>query len=323
MHMADALLSPAVGIAMDALGAGAIALSAAHIKKDESADKKIPLMGVAGAFVFAAQMINFTIPGTGSSGHIGGGVLLAGLLGGAPAFVSISAVLVIQCLFFADGGLLALGCNIFNIGVVPCLIIYPLLFKPLLKKGITYARLSLASVASAIAALELGAFCVVLQTSASGITALPFGAFAAFMLPIHLAIGAVEGVVTAAILGFVYKMRSEILVNALTDGRISGGAPMKKMIAVFALATVAIGGGLSIFASVNPDGLEWSIAKTAGAALGGENAVPMGLNALNAPASGITGAAITFVLACAAGLAIHMVKKYKKRAKPAEDAPAK
>jgi cobalt/nickel transport system permease protein len=84
MHMADALLSPAVGVTMCAVSAGAVAYSAAKVKKDELGEKKLPVMAVAGAFVFASQMINFTIPATGSSGHIGGGVLLAALLGDTP-----------------------------------------------------------------------------------------------------------------------------------------------------------------------------------------------------------------------------------------------
>lgn len=135
MHMADALVSPTVGGVMLAVSAGAAAYSVYQIRKqDDFGEKKIPLMAVTGAFVFAAQMINFTIPGTGSSGHIGGGILLSAILGGPAAMLTMAAVLTIQCLFFADGGLLALGCNIFNMGVIPCLIIYPLLFKPLLRR---------------------------------------------------------------------------------------------------------------------------------------------------------------------------------------------
>jgi cobalt/nickel transport system permease protein len=134
MHMADALLSPAVGTAMIVSSAGAVYFSAAKVKH-EMDEKKVPLMGVMGAFVFAAQMINFTIPATGSSGHIGGGILLAALLGPYPAFLSLAAVLVIQALFFADGGLLALGCNIFNMGVYACFVAYPLIYKPIIKIG--------------------------------------------------------------------------------------------------------------------------------------------------------------------------------------------
>ena len=84
MHMADALVSPVVGGVMLAVSTGTIGYSIKKITKDEMDDKKVPLMGIMGAFVFAAQMINFTIPGTGSSGHIGGGILLAALLGPVP-----------------------------------------------------------------------------------------------------------------------------------------------------------------------------------------------------------------------------------------------
>ncbi len=128
MHMADALLSPAVGGALWAASSGTIAYCSAKVRK-ELDDRKVPLMGVLGAFLFAAQMINFTIPGTGSSGHLGGGLLLAILLGPHAAFLTIASVLVVQALFFADGGLLALGCNIFNLGVFPAFVAYPYVYR--------------------------------------------------------------------------------------------------------------------------------------------------------------------------------------------------
>jgi cobalt/nickel transport system permease protein len=108
MHMADALLSPAVGGTMWAATAGTIAWCSKKVRA-ELDERKVPLMGVLAAFIFAAQMINFTIPATGSSGHLGGGLLLAVLLGPWAAFLAIASVLFIQALFFADGGLLALG----------------------------------------------------------------------------------------------------------------------------------------------------------------------------------------------------------------------
>ena len=157
MHMADALLSSPVGGAMYAAGAGAIGWAAKKIGRDPQLERKLPLMAMSGAFVFAAQMINFTIPGTGSSGHLGGGMLLAGLLGGAPALLTITAVLLVQCLFFADGGLLALGANIFNMGVIPCLIVWPLIFRPILSKGLTRGRLWTASILACVISLQLGA----------------------------------------------------------------------------------------------------------------------------------------------------------------------
>ena len=130
MHMADALISPAVGGAMWAATGALIGVSAKQLQRKFD-DRRVPLMGVAGAFIFAAQMINFTIPGTGSSGHLGGGMMLAILLGPQAAFLTIASVLTIQALFFADGGLLALGCNMFNLGVFPCFLAYPFLYKPL------------------------------------------------------------------------------------------------------------------------------------------------------------------------------------------------
>ncbi len=126
MHMADALLSPAVGGAMWAATAAVTVYSSTRVKQSLD-EHKVPLMGVLAAFVFAAQMINFTIPATGSSGHLGGGLLLAILLGPHAAFLAIASVLTVQALFFADGGLLALGCNIINLGFFPCFIAYPLI----------------------------------------------------------------------------------------------------------------------------------------------------------------------------------------------------
>ena len=92
MHMQDALISPAVGGAMWAAAAGLIGYSCRKLAANPD-DSKIPLMGVTGAFVFAAQMINFTIPGTGSSGHIGGGILLAIILGPWAGFLVMASIL--------------------------------------------------------------------------------------------------------------------------------------------------------------------------------------------------------------------------------------
>ena len=121
MHMADALVSPAVAGTMYAVSAAAAAYSVKEIKL-EDLDRKVPAMGVMGAFVFAAQMINFTIPGTGSSGHLCGGMLLSAVLGPCAGFLTMIAILAIQCLLFADGGLLALGCNVWNMAFYGCFV---------------------------------------------------------------------------------------------------------------------------------------------------------------------------------------------------------
>lgn len=262
MHMVDALISPAVGGVMWASTAGLAAYSAKKVHNDVD-ESKIPLMGVLGAAVFAAQMINFAIPGTGSSGHLGGGMILAALLGPYAGFLVMTSILVVQALFFGDGGLLALGSNIFNLGFYTCFIAYPLFFKPLTKKNFTSTRILLGSILAAILGLQLGAFSVVMQTVFSGISDLPFRTFVLLMQPIHLAIGIVEGLVTAAAVTYVWKARPEIIENTAA-GKSFGPISAKKVIVVFALFAAITGGGLSWFASANPDGLEWAMLHTSG-----------------------------------------------------------
>ena len=157
-------------------------------------------MGVMGAFVFAAQMLNFAIPGTGSSGHIVGGILLCAMLGTRAAFVTLSSVIMLQCLLFADGGLLALGCNIINMAAMSCLVAYPAVYRPIAGDGASAGRIFAASILSSVVALELGAVAVVVETSLSGIAQLPPARFLAFMLPIHLLIGLGEGIATGSVL---------------------------------------------------------------------------------------------------------------------------
>ena len=219
MHMADALVAPAVAATMYVCSGGAAGFSVKKVRL-ESDPKKIPVMGVMGAFVFAAQMINFTIPGTGSSGHLCGGMMLTALLGPYAAFLTMIGVLLIQCLLFADGGLLALGCNIWNMAFYGCFVGYFLIYRPLMRsrcfarrgeRAANRLKITLASVLGCVLTLQLGAFSVVLETTLSGITDLPFGAFCAIMQPIHLAIGLIEGLITAAVLLFLYEARPELL----------------------------------------------------------------------------------------------------------------
>lgn len=261
MHMADALLSPAVGVTMWAASATTVAYCSKKVRV-EMDDRRIPLMGVLGAFVFATQLVNFTIPVTGSSGHLGGGLILSILLGPYAAFLTISSVLVIQAFFFADGGLLALGCNMFNLGFIPAFIAYPLVYKKTVGAAPSPARISTASMAAAIVALQLGAFGVVVETVTSGISSLPFSTFVVFMQPVHLAIGVTEGLVTASVINFVYKARPEIM--PLTPKfRPTGSLPTRDIVLGFLAVAMLMGGGVSLLASEKPDGLEWSIMKTA------------------------------------------------------------
>lgn len=261
MHMADALLSTPVALVMVGLSAAALAGAGRSLRRQPD-DRRVPLMGVLGAFVFALQMVNFAIPGTGASGHLGGGLLLAILLGPAAALVAMTSVLVVQALCFGDGGLLALGANIFNLGVLPCLVAYPLVYRPLAgtRPG---PRQVLAAVVAALVALQLGALGVVLQTGASGIAGLSMATFAWLMLPIHAAIGLAEGLATAALVRFLQRSAPEWLPAGDTSSSAARG-PQRTMIRRTAAATVFTAAVLSALASPLPDGLEWSLAKSAG-----------------------------------------------------------
>lgn len=258
MHMADALLIPAVGVTMYAAAAVPAAISVKKVRLEQDTEK-IPMMGIMGAFVFAAQMVNFTIPGTGSSGHLCGGMLLTALLGPYGAFLTMISVLMIQCLMFADGGILALGANIWNMAFYGCFVGYFCIYRPVMKNKISRTRLIAASMLGSIISLQLGAFSVALETLISGITELPFGIFLAVMQPIHLAIGCVEGMITAAVLCFVYTVRPEIFNKEITENKFS----LKKTLVTLAAAAFVIAGGLSLYACSDPDGLEWSVMKAA------------------------------------------------------------
>lgn len=262
MHMADALISPAVGGTLWAVSATTIAYCSRKVRSGLN-DGIVPLMGVMGAFIFAAQMINFTIPVTGSSGHLGGGMILAVLLGPYAAFLTIASVLVVQALFFADGGLLALGCNMFNLGFFPAFIAYPLIYKKIVGSTPTPTKISIASMIAAVIGLQLGAFGVVVETVSSGISSLPFTTFLAIMQPIHLAIGIVEGMVTASVISFVYNAKPEILQSAMEE-RPTDTHPVRGIVIGFLVVTALTGGVLSWFASEHPDGLEWSITRITG-----------------------------------------------------------
>jgi cobalt/nickel transport system permease protein len=261
MHMADALLSPTVGLALWGVAGTALAAASRRVR-ERTDDRLVPLMGLLGAFVFAAQMINFTIPATGSSGHLGGGLLLAILLGPHAAFVVMASVLTVQALFFADGGLLALGANMFNLGLLPCLVAYPLIYRPLAGASPSRRRAASATLLAALIGAQLGALGVVLQTTLSGISSLPLNTFLLLMLPIHAAIGIVEGIATVAIVQFLRNARPEML-DAQASIAPERGPSMRPLLATLALAALLTGGVLSWFASTRPDGLEWAVERVA------------------------------------------------------------
>lgn len=334
MHMADALLSPAVGLGLYAVTGVALVISARKLKPElQNNPSLMALMGVLGAFVFAAEMVNFSIPGTGSSGHLGGAMLLAIILGPWAGFVVVASFLLIQALFFGDGGLLAWGANAFNLGVMSCFVIYPLVYRPLAGDGSQRKRVTLAVIVSCTLSMASAALGVTVETELSGITTIPFMPFMMLMVPVHLVIGLVEGVITAAILSYVARTQPDLLqrqsmpATPWRSGRTLMGG--------FLLAAVLTGGVLTWFSSRAPEGVEWALngmghAKAlevaAGDGLKSQLAhiqssmtlfdgtpVPGG-EGIVSPASsfeGLTGSALTLGLVLAVGLLLRWRRRQK------------
>src|SRR6516164_8321259 len=116
MHLPDGFLDAKTALLSTGAAAAGVGI-ALHQVRTSLTPRQMPMLGLAAAFVFAAQMLNFPVAG-GTSGHLVGGVLTAVLLGPSAAVLVITCVLIVQCLMFADGGLLALGANVFNMAVV-------------------------------------------------------------------------------------------------------------------------------------------------------------------------------------------------------------
>lgn len=259
MHMSDTLISLDVALPFLVISAVTLTVSCFFTQKQTfTSPKLVVLMAVLGAFIFAAQMINFTIPGTGASGHIAGALLLAILLGPMPAFVVLASVLIIQALLFADGGLLALGTNIFNLGIITCFFVYPFIWKPLAGNFSSKKRMVIASVVAGCCAMILGSTSVALETSLSGITLLPLNKFLMLIVPVHFVIGVVEGILTASLLFFLFE-RHEFKGDFFK----SSTQHERQVIRLFAILATITGGGLTLLASTYPDGLEWSVKQLA------------------------------------------------------------
>ena len=207
MHIPDGFLSAPVWVAAGGIAAAVVAVSAARLGKQGLEEKQVPLMGVAGAFIFAAQMVNFPIA-SGTSGHLGGGVLAALLLGPWAGTLVMTAVLVVQALLFQDGGITALGANVLNLGILPCLLGF-VLFR-LLRRLLPGSRGTLiGAFLTAWLLTVLGAGLAAVQLALSG--TVPLGLALPAMAGIHALIGIGEGLITAAALAFLLRVRRDLV----------------------------------------------------------------------------------------------------------------
>lgn len=255
MHMANELLTRNVAGAFILVAGGGLVLAARAAQR--SMDPfRVPLTGVLAAFVFAAQMINFPIPVGGTSGHLVGSVLLAILLGPHIATLAMASILIIQCLIFQDGGLLALGANIVNMGLLPCYLGYAI-FRPLAGATPTPARLFLATMIATVSAVTTGAAMVPVQTALSGVLVVPFQSFLLLMIGLHLLVGLVEALITVAVIGYLVRVRPATLTLGRTDLQGAGGTVSATWVASSILVIALLVGGVgSLFASQLPDALD-------------------------------------------------------------------
>lgn len=204
MHIPDGFLDLKTTVSFWGASLGFLGYAAKKVR-EELEEKSIPLMGVLGAFVFAAQMLNFPIL-NGTSGHFVGGVLLGIVLGPFAGFITMCSILTLQSLLFADGGITALGANIFNMGVIGVILGF-FLYKIFLK--IFRGNYIISSFISGFLSIVLGAISCAIQLAISGTIPLKLGLPA--MAGIHSLIGIPEGLITSLVLSFIYKIRKDLI----------------------------------------------------------------------------------------------------------------
>jgi len=242
LHIPDGFLSLVVSIICWAITA--LTLNVAISRTNKSlGERQVPLMGVMAAFIFAAQMVNFPVAG-GTSGHLLGGALAAIVLGPWAAMLVMTAVIAVQALLFQDGGLLVMGANILNMGLLTAAVGYGL-YRSVLGKS-QGTKLAMAGVAAWISVMT-GALTTSLQLWLSGTARLEIVIPA--MFGVHALIGVGEALITVAALGFIFRTRPDLLDEKSASaqgsrGWVFAGVVITLMVVLF-----------SPLASANPDGL--------------------------------------------------------------------
>ncbi len=290
LHIPDGFLTLIVSLIFWAATALMVGLAISKTNKTLG-EKQIPLMGVMAAFIFAAQMLNFPVAG-GTSGHFLGGALAAIVLGPWAGILVMTAVVSLQALLFQDGGLLVMGANIFNMGILTAMIGFGL-YRLVIGQSRS-VRLATAGVGAWLATMA-AALLTALQLWVSGTTRLEIVIPA--MLGVHALIGIGEALITVAALAFIEQTRPDLL-NAEKSAASGGRGWVVAGIIVAALAVL-----ISPLASGNPDGLE-RVAEDLGFLESGQNApfeilpdytIPLlGETAISTILAGIVGAVVVF-----------------------------
>jgi cobalt/nickel transport system permease protein len=251
MHIPDGFLSLAVALVFWALSVLTVGYALGRLHRGLR-ERQVPLMGVLAAVIFAGQMLNFSVTG-GTSGHLLGAALASILLGPWPAVLIMTCVVSVQALIFQDGGLLALGANIFNMAVVGVFVAWGA--YQLIRRILPQSRGSLvfAGFLAAWSSIEIASLVAALQLALSGTS--PANIAIPAMGGIHALIGLGEGLITVGALVFLMTVRPGILQNTSASGD-------SRVLWIGGLAFAVVLAILSPLASSHPDGLEWVAERT-------------------------------------------------------------
>jgi len=248
VHIPDGFVDGKTAVATAALAAVGLAVALRNVRLSFP-PRRVPLIGLAAAFVFAAQMLNFPVAG-GTSGHLIGGVLAAVLLGPSAAVVVLSSVLILQCLLFADGGLTALGANLFSMALVAPVVGYGVYSLVRRAGGGSLRGRLLAAAFAAWCSVVAAAVACAGELAASGTVA--WGVALPAMAGVHMLVGLGEAAITALVVAAVAGVRPELV----RDADAARGPRYGALAAYGLLISVGLVLFVAPFASGLPDGLE-------------------------------------------------------------------
>ncbi|MCD9154856.1 energy-coupling factor ABC transporter permease [Aeromicrobium duanguangcaii] len=213
MHVPDHFLDPQTSIATAAVALTAVVVATRHARRELPDDDRVPMAGLVATFVFAAQMLNFAV-GDGTSGHLMGGVLAAVLVGPATAVLCLTAVLAVQALFFADGGVTALGTNVTLMAVVGVLVGWAVFRVAMRLAPRRPVAVPLAAALAALVSVPATALAFTGLYAVGGTAAVDLGAVAGSMLGWHSLIGVGEAAITLAAVAAVMWTRPDLVFGA-------------------------------------------------------------------------------------------------------------
>ncbi|MBT0993118.1 PDGLE domain-containing protein [Cellulomonas sp. DKR-3] len=255
MHVPDHVIDPGTSIAT-AVVAGAVLTQAVRHARAEATRERLVLAAATSGFVFAAQMVNYPVA-SGTSGHLIGAALAAALVGPWLGFLAVTAVLAVQAVLFADGGITALGVNVLLMAGVGTLVGWggARLVERLAHRVPPGARAALAAAGGALLSVPAAALAFVVLYAIGGTAGVGIGELAGAMVPVHGVIGLGEALVTGAVVALVAALAPGL---AVLDRREAGGAAARSGTLALGVAAVVTAGGLSALAVGTPDGLEWA-----------------------------------------------------------------